>query len=149
MTENWRNFLCISDLLKRILKQCLSGHGDLHVAGQGVGLERGKEQQTLTFTWRQFSSESENVLSKTHMGHYLCLALRFLSDDIAIHLHYLLLKKEFTDKRFRVCSVRFSLFLNGQCDDIKPRRLKICADKTICTAGYHWQVSVKICFYRT
>lgn len=33
----------LSDLLKRILKQSLSGHRDLHVAGQGIGLDREKK----------------------------------------------------------------------------------------------------------
>lgn len=30
----------VSDLLKRVLKQCLSGHRDLYMAGQGIGLDR-------------------------------------------------------------------------------------------------------------
>ena len=36
--------LLVSDLLKRVLKQSLSGHGDLDMAGQGIGLERETKQ---------------------------------------------------------------------------------------------------------
>lgn len=34
------NFSAISDLLEGVLKQSLSGHRDLYMAGQGIGLDR-------------------------------------------------------------------------------------------------------------
>lgn len=40
----------VTNLLKGVLKQCLSGHRDLYMAGQGIGLHRDRNKKVRMYS---------------------------------------------------------------------------------------------------
>lgn len=54
-TPNVVLFQCSSDLLKGVLEQSLSGHWNLDMAGQGIGLEKKgrilNAENSFSFMW--------------------------------------------------------------------------------------------------